>query len=130
MRSSWKGLYLSSDIFFKILRVKKKYGNLMLKKEKPKKLKVFLKKVFRINPRKVGGIRNSTVIPAMESFVFEIPTGAKGLVKVKVRKKGKNMNVLKKSKIIRVKLPMLNHKLGEFGFTRHFVKHTTKTKKK
>ena len=77
------------------------------------------------------GVRNSTIIPEMKFLTFQIPYGAQGRVKVKVRKKNKKMEGFKKIKLL--SLPdnkLVNLKLGEFAPTRNFLKHTTKTKKK
>lgn len=124
MRSHWKGIYVSSDIILKILRIKKKYRKKFFRGKKVK----YNRSDFRIH-LKNRGIRSSTIISEMSPFTFELPNGVLGHVTVKVKKKNKEMNKIKKLKILRPNDKVVGLKLGEFAFTRNFEKHVTKNKK-
>ena len=66
----------------------------------------------------------------MLPFSFRVHNGVIGHVTSKVRKKGKEMNKFKSTRIIKLHKSMIGHKLGEFTLNRNFKKHTPKKKKK
>lgn len=133
MRSNWKGFYISSNLFLKVLKTRSNYRSFLSKKRRKNLSQEKIdaaRKEFKIDHR-LYNLRNSTIVRRMMPFSFDVYNGVLGHVTSKVRKKGKEMDKFKTLKTVsNLSRLMIGHKLGEFTFNRNFLKHTKKKKKK